>query len=88
MILLGFLFFLCTHRPGGQHGRVVIDVCDRDDGGGGVGEAEVQVSLHVCGLHDDGVLGDFLWKVQTHSSGLFVHSFICRNVCKTDSRED
>lgn len=31
-----YLCFSSTHRPGGQHGRVVIDVCDRDDGGGGV----------------------------------------------------
>lgn len=69
-----------THRPGRQHGGVVVDVGDRDDGGGGVGEAKVQVALHVRGLHDDGVLGDFLWKVQTHISGIFIrsinHSFI------------
>lgn len=71
-----FRFFPSTHRPGGQHGRVVVDVCDRDNSGGGVGEAKVQVSLHICGLHDDGVLGDFLWKVQTHSGQLFIHLFI------------
>lgn len=64
-----------THRPGRQHGGVVVDVGDRDDGGGGVGEAKVQVALHVRGLHDDGVLGDFLRKVQTHSSGIFIRSF-------------
>lgn len=49
-----------THRPGGQHGRVVVDVLDGDDGGGRVGEAKVEVALHVCRLHDDGVLWHFL----------------------------
>lgn len=65
---------MTTHRPGRQHGGVVVDVRDRDDGGGGVGEAKVQVALHVRGLHDDGVLGDFLRKMQTHS-GVFIHPF-------------
>lgn len=54
------LRFASTHRPGGQHGRVVVDVLDGDDGGGRVGEAEVQVALHVRRLHDDGVLRHFL----------------------------
>lgn len=54
------LRFASTHRPGGQHGRVVVDVLDGDDGGGRVGEAKVQVALHVSRLHDDGVLWHFL----------------------------
>lgn len=49
-----------THGPRGHHGRVVIDVRDRDDGCGRVGKAKVQVALHICSLDDDGVLGDFL----------------------------
>ena len=57
------LSFVATHSSGGQHGGVVVDVGDRDDGGGRVGQAEVQVALHVRGLHDDGILGHFLWKV-------------------------
>lgn len=69
--LLSF-FFPSTHRPGGQHGRVVVDVRDRDDGGGGVGEAKVQVPFHVRGLHDDGVLGDFLGKVAKHTAASLV----------------
>lgn len=55
---------MSTHRPGGQHGRVVVDVLDRDDGSGRVGEAKVQVALHVRSLHDDGVLRHFLLKAE------------------------
>lgn len=55
---------MSTHRPGGQHGRVVVDVLDRDDGSGRVGEAKVQVALHVCSLYDDGVLRHFLLKAE------------------------
>lgn len=61
-------FFGATHSSGGQHGRVVVDVCDSDDGGSCVGEAKVQVALHVSGLHDDGVLGHFLWKTENNNS--------------------
>lgn len=49
-----------AHRSGRQLRRVVIDVRHGDDGGGGVGQPEVQVALHVGGLDDDSVLGDFL----------------------------
>lgn len=54
------LLFAVTHSSGGQHGRVVIDVRDSDDGGGCVREAKVEIALHVRGLHDDGILGHFL----------------------------
>lgn len=57
-----------THRPGGQLGRVVVDVGHRDEGGGCVGQAKVQVPLHVCGLDDDDVLGHFLER-HIRSSG-------------------
>lgn len=54
--LLPFPHFVITYRSGGQHWRVVIYVCDSDDGSGCVGQAKVKVSLHVRGLHNDGVL--------------------------------
>lgn len=49
-----------THGARGEFWRVVVHVCHRDDGGGCVREAVVQVSLHVCGLHDDCILLNFL----------------------------
>ena len=54
---------MCVHvyRFVGELRRVVIDVGDGDEGGGRVGEAVVQVALHVRGLDYGGVLGDFLW---------------------------
>lgn len=55
-----YLFPLLTHRSGGQHGGVVVDILDSDDGSGCVGKAKVQVALHVGGLHDDGILRHFL----------------------------
>lgn len=92
-ISLPFLAFstlpFATHRPGRQHGGVVVDVRDRDDGGGGVGEAEVQVALHVRGLHDDGVLGDFLRGDADTQRGIYspVHSLIHSSAGRSDSRE-
>ena len=49
-----------THRPSGQLWGVVVDVCDRDEGGGSVGQTKVQVALHVGGLNYDSILGHFL----------------------------
>ena len=49
-----------THCSDCQFWRIVVDVGDADQGCGRVGQAEVQVALHVSGLDDDGVLGYFL----------------------------
>lgn len=49
-----------THRVCGELGGVVVDVSDPDEGGGRVGQAVGGVSLHVSGLDDQGILGDFL----------------------------
>lgn len=49
-----------THRVCGELGRVIVDISDPDEGGGRVGQAVGGVSLHVGGLDDQGVLGDFL----------------------------
>lgn len=57
--------FVATHSPRRQHRGVVVDVRDSDDGSGCIGEAEVQVALHVCSLHDDGILGHFLSEAET-----------------------
>lgn len=67
--------FVATHSPRGQHGRVVVDVRDSDDGSGCVGKAKVQVALHVRSLHDDGILGYFLWKKETENKQ-------CAVICK------
>lgn len=61
-----------THRSDGQFWRIVVDVGDADEGGGRVGQAEVEVALHVGGLDDDGVLGHFLESQRRHE-----------HVCKT-----
>lgn len=49
-----------THRSDCQFWGIVVDIGDADEGRGCVGQAEVQVALHVSGLDDDGVLGHFL----------------------------
>lgn len=49
-----------THRFGVKLWRVVVDVSDGDEGRGRVRQAEVEVALHVCGLHDQCVLRHFL----------------------------
>lgn len=54
--------FWVTHRPDGQFRGVVIDVGDGDQSRRCVRQAKVQVSFHVGGLYDDGVLRDFLWE--------------------------
>lgn len=57
-----FLIVLCveTYRVCGELRGVVVDVSNPDDSGGCVGQAICGVSLHVRGLDDQGVLGDFL----------------------------
>lgn len=49
-----------THCVCGELGGVVIDIGDPDDSGGCVGQTVGGVPLHVSGLDDQGVLGDFL----------------------------
>lgn len=49
-----------AHRSDRQFWRIVVDVVDANEGGGCVGQTEVEVALHVCGLDDDSVLGHFL----------------------------
>lgn len=53
-----------THCVCGELGGVVVDIGDPDDRGGRVGQTVGGVPLHVGGLDDQGVLGDFL-KTQT-----------------------
>lgn len=53
-----------THCVCGELGGVVIDISDPDDSGGCVGQTICGVPLHVGGLDDQGVLGDFL-KTKT-----------------------
>lgn len=58
-----------TYCVCGKVRKVVVDVVDPDNGGGSVGEAVGRVSLHVGGLEDEGVLGDFL-KPHRNKGGL------------------
>lgn len=60
-----------THCVCGEFWGVVVDISDPHDGGGCVGQTVGGVSLHVGGLDDQGVLGDFLKAEQKekHSSG-------------------
>lgn len=44
----------------GELRRIVIDISNPDHSGGCVGQAICGVSLHICSLDDQGVLGDFL----------------------------
>lgn len=57
-----------TYRVRGEFGRVVIDVGDPDDSGGGVGQAVGGVALHVGGLDDQRVLRDFLQTPNTKAN--------------------
>lgn len=70
-----------THRVCGELGRVVVDVRDPDDGGGRVGQAVGGVSLHVGGLDDQCVLGDFLKtervRVRTGTTGIRRRKRMC-----------
>lgn len=61
-----------TYGVCGEFRRVVVDVGDSDDSGGRVGQAVRWVSLHICSLDDQGVLGDFL---QTHRTKEVQHSW-------------
>lgn len=49
-----------TYCVSGELRRVVIDISDPDHSGGSVRQAVRGVSLHVSGLDDEGVVGDFL----------------------------
>lgn len=51
-----------THSAGGELRGVVIHICHCDDGCGRVWETIVQISFHICGLHNDYVLLNFLEK--------------------------
>lgn len=49
-----------TYRPDCELWGIVIDVSDGYKGCGCVGQTKVQVSLHIGGLDNDGVLRHFL----------------------------
>ncbi len=49
-----------THCVCGEFRWIVVDISNLDDSGGRVGQAVGGVSLHVCSLNDQCVLGDFL----------------------------
>jgi len=59
-----------TYCVGGELRRVVVDVGDPDDSGGGVGQAVRGVPLHVRRLDDQRVLGDFLETQNEESQQL------------------
>lgn len=65
-----------SYHFSGKLWRIVIDVCDFDDGGGRVGEAVHGVALHVGGLDDQGVLRHFLGTSrEKRRAGLKHNSF-------------
>lgn len=58
--VLLMVLYVETYCVCGELRGVVVDVGNPDDSGGCVGQTVGGVSLHVRGLDDQGVLGDFL----------------------------
>lgn len=71
-----------THRPDCELWRIVVDVGDGNESCGCVGESEVQVPFHICGLDNEGVLRYFLWtEAATEKRGGKKKMFLICQFC-------